>query len=436
MKIAFVAALLPLFARACKADLFHSENGLSCDVTLTSGDVIQAAIDNSSPGDVICLEAGLYNPSVTININKSIELRGPQSHVDPRPNSSCKRFPVDETKEAVIDGGGNDHVFNIVANDVTIDGLMIKNTNSDTIESTTNSDVENTNIRYNIITQSGDEGIQLRDCESCVVEFNHIFDTDGDGINMCCGSSNGIIRFNEVHEIKSTNAAIWIYDAPIGNFLVTDNLVYDVLNNDGIKMGGQSCASGDFAPNNSIERNMVYNTRQDGITVYSNNTTVKDNEIYNSRSENGALYISCVNTADVTVEGNFIHDNDYFSNTYGIRVGKDNALPLVSTIRINDNCITGNPRGLINIVSGQLDATGNWWGANDGSSPPGSGDSVEGNVNVIGFLTDEPEECKRECITICKPELVCASKSKSSSSKKSSSKKSSSKKSPKEKIRK
>ena len=87
----------------------------------------------------------------------------------------------------------------------------------------------------------------------------------------------------------------------------------------------------------------------------------------------------------------------------------------MSTIRINDNCITGNPRGLINdCLRQQLDATGNWWGANDGPSPPGSGDSVEGNVNVIDFLTDEPEECKRECITICKPELVCASKSKSS----------------------
>jgi hypothetical protein len=425
MKIAFVAAILLLFApAACKAGIFHSENGLSCDVTLTSGDDIQAAIVASFTGDVICLEAGLYEPSGTININKSIELRGPQSHVDPRPNSSCKRFPIDETKEAVIDGRGNDHVFNIVANDVTIDGLMIKNTNSDTIESENNSNVKNTNIRYNIITQSKDEGIQLRDCESCVVEFNHIFDTDGDGINMCCGSTKGTIKSNEVHYIRSPDAAIYIYSVPgtASEINILDNLVYDVFNNDGIKMGSKGCSGP--SPNGSIERNVVYNTRQDGIAVYSTNTTVKDNEIYNSRSENGALYISCLNTADVTVEGNFIHDNDYFSNTYGIRVGKDNALPLVSTIRINDNCITGNPRGLINFVTGNLDATGNWWGANDGPSPPGSGDSVEGNVNVSGFLTDEPKECKRECITICKPELICASKSKSSS-KKSSSKKSS-----------
>jgi hypothetical protein len=107
--------------------------------------------------------------------------------------------------------------------------------------------------------------------------------------------------------------------------------------------------------------------------------------------------ISCDGTTNVTVEGNFIHDN-YFS-TYRIWVGKGNELPDVSTILINDNCIAGNPRWLINIVSSQLDATGNW-GAHDGPSPPGSGDSVEGNVNVADFLTNEPKECKRECITI------------------------------------
>jgi hypothetical protein len=34
MKITFVAAILPLFTPAHKVDLFHSENGLSCDVCL------------------------------------------------------------------------------------------------------------------------------------------------------------------------------------------------------------------------------------------------------------------------------------------------------------------------------------------------------------------------------------------------------------------
>jgi hypothetical protein len=99
-------------------------------------------------------------------------------------NSSCKCFPINETKEAVINGRRNDNVFNIVANDVTIDSLMIKNTNSDTIESKNNIEVKNASIHDNIITQSKDEGIQLHDCKSCVVEFNHIFDTDHDGANQ------------------------------------------------------------------------------------------------------------------------------------------------------------------------------------------------------------------------------------------------------------
>ena len=259
----------------------------------------------------------------------------------------------------------------------------------------------NANIRYNIITKSLDEGIQLRDCDDCVVEYNHVFNVAQDGINMCCDSANGIIQFNEVHGIGSENAAIYIYGAD--SIQISDNLVYDVIFNDGIKMGAKLC--NDPAPNGSIERNVVHNTAQDGITVYSSNTEVRDNEIYNSFSENGALYISCQGTTTVTVEGNVIHDNGVIggSTTYGVRVGKSGAQPIeTSTIIINGNCIQGNEKGMINDSADldDIDATGNWWGASDGPSgvsPTASGDSVSTKVDFDPFLVESPKQCRPKC---------------------------------------
>ncbi|NJN82470.1 MAG: hypothetical protein HC802_09480 [Caldilineaceae bacterium] len=41
-----------------------------------------------------------------------------------------------------------------------------------------------------------------------------------------------------------------------------------------------------------------------------------------------------------------------------------------------------------------LNAQQNWWGAPDGPSPPGSGDSVSGNVNTAGHLATSAGRCK------------------------------------------
>jgi len=420
MKIHALTLLLVSALVQCKASLFHSSLCTPCTVTLKSGDDIQAAINSaSSSGAVICLEAGVYKPSSTINITKSVELRGPNSHDDPRQSTSCSRFPVDESKEAIIDGETRfDNIINIKADDVTIDGLLIKNSKLDMIQSLADPPIKNASIRYNIITKSGDEGIQLRECESCVVEYNHLFDIAQDAINMCCGSENGTIQFNEAHRIGSDNAAIYIYDADAIH--ITDNLVYDVLKNDGIKMGDGCSGPSD---NGSIERNVVHTTAQDGITVYSSNTLVKDNEIYNSGSENGALYIACQATKGVTVEGNMIFYNNFSGSptTYGVRIGKLGESPLdTSSITINGNCIQGNEEGMIHVLATNaqdIDATGNWWGADDGPSGQGngSGDSVSTGLDFEPFLMEAPEKCLPQCkLTSC--EGGATKKSKSSKS--------------------
>ncbi|MCO6454117.1 MAG: tandem-95 repeat protein, partial [Pirellulaceae bacterium] len=92
-----------------------------------------------------------------------------------------------------------------------------------------------------------------------------------------------------------------------------------------------------------------------------------------------------------------------FANLYGVQV--INATGVVA----RDNNISGNnfspsSRGMINGAANPLvDARGNFWGAVDGPSPPGSGDQIEGNIDASGFLT-LPSACTP--IRIAPPDAV------------------------------
>lgn len=281
----------------------------------------------------------------------------------------------------------------ITADNVVLDGLEVKSGSGDLIDSEDTIPTAGTILRHNIIHHSsGDEGVQLRSVTNAVIEYNYVYNTVGDGINLCCGSTGGTIQFNEVHDISSPDAAIYVYDlTPNTNIAVTIqcNLVYDIHNNDGIKLGSKN--GGDAADTGgSILHNLVYNTVQDGITVYASGVLVDGNEVYNSTSENGAIYVA-YSVSDVTIKNNYVHDNTLktfkWGNPGGIMVG---TAVNAATVQVNYNNITGNsPNGVTNKATASLNAEHNWWGAADGPSSvgPGSGDSVSTNVDFNSWLT-------------------------------------------------
>jgi len=358
-------------------------------------DDIQAVIDDAVPGDTIMFAAGIYYPPSTILINKSLMLLGPQAGIDPRPSADTTRVPGDWVTEAIIDGGDDDgvlsRIFRITADDVVIDGLEVRNGTGDMIDSPGGSGISDVILRYNIIHHAlGDEGVQLRDCTDCFIEFNHVFDIAQDGINLCCSSTGGTIKFNEVHDNYSENAAIYVYDS--NNTTIKNNLVYDVHVNDGIKLGSK----GGPDKNNtggSILNNIVYNTNQDGISVYMSNTLVYGNEVYHSTSENGAIYVAYP-VSDVTITNNFVHNNTLDTSKWGdpgaIMIG---TAVDSKTVYVNFNCFSANsPYGVTNKAMDMLDATYNWWGDPSGPSGngPGGGDSVSANVDFSDWLGSSP----------------------------------------------
>ena len=280
-------------------------------------------------------------------IDKSVTLLGAQAGVDPRTAAGLRT--VGSSDESIIDGRTTDadgnvttlkNLIRIAADDVVIDGFDVGHGTGDLIEST--DPIANPVLRYNLVhDSSGDEGVQIRKASDAVIEYNHVLDIAQDGINLSSSSTDGTIRFNEVHDSDSDNAAIYVYGAT--NTTIQGNLVYNVTDNDGIKLG--SGGSGDAKHDKvggTIIDNVVYDTVQDGITVYMSNVTVSGNDVSASTSENGALYIS-QNVTGVAITDNTFHDNGTATDdavTFAIRVGKNNYKP--TEVTITDNTFTNN----------------------------------------------------------------------------------------------
>lgn len=306
---------------------------------------IEAAVVAAVSGDTISVSAGTYTLTDKIVIDKPLTLRGAQAGVDPR-TAAGLRTPGG-ADESIIDGqNAIGTLIRIQANSVLIEGFDITGGTGDLITSSSSSTIENPIIRYNFVRDSsGDEGMQIRNSTGAVIEYNRVFNTAGDAINLAgdgvggvVSSVDGTIRFNEVHDIDSPDAAIYVYGSV--NSAVEGNLVHGVINNDGIKLGDKG-GSDAARSGGSITDNIVRDTAQDGISVYMSSVTVSGNEISGSNSVNGALFVERA-VSDVAITSNNFLDNGDSSDsrvTFAIRIGKDNQ---PSGVSINDNVFARN----------------------------------------------------------------------------------------------
>jgi hypothetical protein len=217
-----------------------------------------------------------------------------------------------------------------------------------------------------------------------VVEYNYIYDVDQDAIGFASCESC-IIRHNECENSRSENAAIYVYGSEYTE--ITRNLVYNIPNNDGIKLGSKDGADAS-KHGGLIKRNVIHDTAQDGISVYTSYVIVKENEIYNSASENGAIHVA-FGVSHISIRHNNVHDNTLdtgkFVDAAGILI-RDTVD--ADTVVVNWNNIFGNtPNGVTNKATDTLNAQFNWWGAADGPSGAGagSGDAVSTNVDFSNW---------------------------------------------------
>jgi nitrous oxidase accessory protein NosD len=293
-------------------------------------DTIQKGINAVTAGGTVKVAAGTYNITAKINVNKAVTIRGPQAGVDPRPAQSTSRTPG-SANEAIIDGGGSLAILvDILADDVTLDGLEARNGSGDLVNAPASPIHYRPAIRNMIIhNSSGDEGIQIRNVNNAVIEKNYVYSTVGDGINICDSSDAGtsVIQDNEIHDSRSEFGGIYVY----GNnqMRIQRNLI--VHSDAGIAIGRNGSSA---SPNTIVDSNVIDGATGTGgwgghgIRVYnSNNTQVTNNTIKNITASTGRPMVWIRDSLNVVFAGNSLKDSATAYSGLGIANSPPGSLP-------------------------------------------------------------------------------------------------------------
>jgi|GEM_PF-2671681 len=342
----------------------------TCDVTLNSGDSIQAAITAASTGDVICLNPGNYPQASTITVDEEVTITRTGCDAD-----VIESRTAGSASEAIIDGGGSiATILDLQADNITLQCLEVKSATGDMIESQSGIPTSGIVIKNNIIhNATGDEAVQLRKSTNALIQYNHIYDVAQDAVNVSDNSTGAEIRDNKIHDSNSSNGAIYIYGNTT-NTTIDGNLIYNKTNNDTVRFGNSG--ADEAVSGGSITNNIIVTGSQDAISVVMSDVTVSGNKISTHASSNGAIYVYA-STDNVNINNNLIKNN----TTTGVKVAA------ATNVVINNNCIEGNNAGVTYSGAGTLDAENNWWGATDGpsGSGPGAGDSVGAGIDFTPF---------------------------------------------------
>ncbi|GAI61978.1 unnamed protein product, partial [marine sediment metagenome] len=150
--------------------------------------------------------------------------------------------------------------------------------------------------------------------------------------------------------------------------------------------------------NNRIANNVIQNSENDGVYLYSDggvyveNTEIANNEISNAYGEfaSGVEFWGWPEGGDTpTISGTLIGGNLITGCTNGVRIREDVSDITGTSINFN-NFITNTSYGLYNGVASTVDASNNWWGDASGpthaSNTGGTGDPVTDNVDFSPWL--------------------------------------------------
>jgi parallel beta-helix repeat protein len=283
-----------------------SADTLTVDIT-GSGDYtsIQAAVNNASDGDTIIVYQGTYTENV--NVNKELTIVSES----------------DNPEDTIIQAeDSTDHVFEVTASNVTINGFSIKGTNyagkaGIVLFRAVNCSINNNNLSNNVF------GIRLIDSSNNKLNSNIASGNTNAGIALVYLSSNNELKDNTA----SGNAGTGInLDESNGNKLINNEVSNNgagiilvdsnnnKLTNNKISSNGRFGIGLSYSDNNLITTNTVLDTTYPGIYFRSSN----DNLIYDNYFENiDNAYDTGSNIWNITkTAGENIIGGDYLGGNY------------------------------------------------------------------------------------------------------------------------
>jgi len=314
----------------------------------TAFKTINEGISASSAGCTVHVAAGTYNERLVID--KQLTLQGAgwdDTIVQPLD------VPIAGVYDVEIDAGGTviqgfRFDFNGPADDRAGAGIAVGDLDDPPV-----TDVQILNNK--IYTGIGSTGIQTgKNCDvSGLLISGNIFHADnlGEGIyiNPYSGAGSVMVEDNEFYGYLFSGVSI-----EAGNVHVTGN----TINSDAVQ-GTYGVQFVDFT----------------GGQIYTN-VLISNNDIQNVQygiSIGSGTDVGSTLTA--TLDGNTLSNNDVGMR---IRFGAD--------LTIIHNTISGNTAGMTSVIP--VDAPNNYWGSADGpgGSGPGSGDTVDANVDYSPWL--------------------------------------------------
>jgi parallel beta-helix repeat protein len=331
-------------------------------------DTINAAIAAAGTGDTIEVAPGTYSESV--DVTKSVTLLGAQASVDARTGRTGASESIVDGKD--LGGGQRSTAFYVTANDVTIDGFTIKNTNSVN------------KFGAGIVLGAGTSGAHI---------VSDIFSNNLVGLFLANASTTdqAVVQHDLFENNNQTGAAG-------GEAIYTDQFVAGGALNDVLidsnKITGNVNAGIGISPTDTTKpasnitiSNNTIDSNGRGIYLFDTlSSTITGNDITNDTvPTDGGTSVGIGIDGDVhglTITGNNIHNGA----GNGIRVINENV-NANQNVTINDNSIFGFTSHSVLVDSGgytgTLDATKNWWGTNDAATINGQ---ISGNVAFSPYL--------------------------------------------------
>ncbi|RPJ79708.1 MAG: PKD domain-containing protein [Alphaproteobacteria bacterium] len=241
-----------------------SSGAAATELIVHNGESIQAAVDNSKPGDTIVVEPGTYTEKISIHTD-NLAIRSMSGN----PDNTLMQGP---------------EVFNIYANKITVKGFSIKGTGTSgaiivsdwmsncKLENNKFSNYQNGidlsingfgNIIQNNSITNCKVGIGLSDCRKTTINSNYISNC-GNGIKMFDSPSNTI----ENNTITENNIAITLGGISDGNTLINNKITLNKQGLDFSAGGHQNYIYNNYFNNtvnvnfgNNIESNSWNTTR-------------------------------------------------------------------------------------------------------------------------------------------------------------------------------
>ena len=301
---------------------------------------ITLALAAATSGDIITVDAGTYNESITIS--KSLTILGSGIGNTIISGDGIQSYVVTiDADNTTINGftlqmssvGGSDYIVKIFASNVIVSNNIIKG--------------DGGSVETGISTSSSNSNI--------IISGNTVSNCSYSTIAM--GAFNSTISANTV--FGSTSAGgIEIYSNSNGNVSIYNNIIYDFPNTAGIQI---STEIGSTPDNNNIYNNTIYSCAG-GISVSSNNNYVYNNLIYDITGTEtgggppgfGILIISEDNPCSGNIVVNNTIDNiQHDDENVGLGIlalGKDGGE--LSNTTISNNIVSSSEIGIAKAEAG------------------------------------------------------------------------------------